>query len=150
MKVKIKDGYLVIRIPLTDLPFDGGEPEKPQSHKPQPIHHSAECVGLRASEMKFAVTWPIHCRTCAAKGYYTNGSTGQKVTCPRCLEFGMCPRCGNSALEKVSTEDGTFVVCPGCDWDQRDAFAPAASAAGIIAPVWRCICGREEAANATV
>lgn len=145
MKVKIKDGYLVIRIPLEDLPLLVDDGFTQPKSKPKPIVHTPECISLKRRELLFDRDWPIHCRTCAAKGYIP-GAEGQKCSCPRCLEFGICPRCGNSALAKISTEDGTFVHCgnENCEWDQREAMMPSAEAAGMIAPVWRCNCEKEE------
>ena len=153
MKVKIKDGYLVIRIPLGDLPFGPDSlhavapfvPKKPKEYAP--LKHSDICLALRKAEVMFARQWPIHCRTCAARGYITRAETGQKQACPRCIEFGLCSRCGNSALGKVSTEDGTYFVCgnDNCGWDQAQALTPAAEAAGLTAPVWRCECEKENA-----
>lgn len=157
MKMKVKDGYLLIRIPLESIPGwgedeDGWEdepaPKKPKKPKaPRQVEHTEACVKLRAAELIFSRQWPMHCRTCAAKGWILNNQTGQKISCPRCLEFGLCARCGNSALQKRSDEDGTYYACPdpdaGCGWSQRDAFSTAAEAAGIIAPVWRCTCEKE-------
>lgn len=157
MKVKIKDGCLVIRIPLGELPSTAlwtvhSDSVLPRAKKPKPapVVHSEECLGLRHREALFAKEFPVHCRTCAAKGWIA-GAEGQKRTCPRCLEFGLCPRCGNPALTKVSGEEGTFAICPGCDWNQFQAMsrkAGAAEAAGLTAPVWRCECSTKEETDA--
>lgn len=153
MKAKIKDGYLVIRIPLTDLPLPlewemVSAPRKAKKEPPKPLAHTEACLMQRRAEMLFTKQWPVHCRTCGAKGYIP-GEGGQKRVCPRCLDFGICARCGTSALGKVSTEEGTFAICNqgenACGWSQAEAFSPAAEAAGLTAPVWRCNCEKENA-----
>lgn len=158
MKVKIKNGYLVIRIPLADITSlryaeAGGDVPKVKAPKLKPVTHTEECIVSHKLALTFDRQWPAHCRTCGAKGFIP-GPGGQKRTCPRCLEFNICPRCGSSALGKVSTEDGTYAVCDGgenaCGWSQAGAFSPAAEAAGLIAPVWRCNCSEKEDTDAGV
>lgn len=158
MKWKIKGDYLVIRIPLAEMEeaileagtAEWNEPVKVKAPKaPAKVEHTDECLSLRKAEVIYTRQWPVHCRTCNARGWIEERSTGQKRQCPRCLEFALCPRCGSSALRKVSTEDGTYVVCENepCQWNQMDALRPSAIAAGLSAPVWRCNC-EQEALNA--
>lgn len=146
MKAKIKNGYLVLRIPLADLPFEFPVDVRPPKLKPPkavPFEHTQECMVLRAKEEQFAREWPIHCRTCRAAGFIP-AAGGQKRACPRCIEFGLCARCGNSALGKVTTEEGTFYRCPQCEWDQAAAFDGAAEAMGLVSPRWYCVCDKED------
>lgn len=129
---------------IAELQAEAALDEDDEPLDPEPIEHTKECMILRAQEEQFAREWPVHCRTCRAAGYI-GVANGQKKSCPRCIEFHLCPRCGNSALTKMTTEEGTFFNCPGCEWNQAAALSPRAEALGLQSPRWFCLCEKEKA-----
>lgn len=68
------------------------------------------------------------CEYCAGTGYIvykddpspagvslSPGSMWYSDSCPKCLERGLCPRCGAELV------DGEWSICPSCGWDEKEA-----------------------------
>jgi len=102
-----------------------------------PIPCTDECKQRRAEWIKASAEylgkWTKVCRECRGKGghvYYDDpgvsdcslpgGAMPFSELCEKCLEKGICPRCGKLAWFDDEYEQGK-IVCPHCGWTEGNS-----------------------------
>ena len=100
------------------------------------IKHTLECslnmdLWVRA-KARYIYNYPAYCRTCNGWGgqwdQYDPSPAGSEVSpgfkirftlCPKCIEIGVCPRCGMTMREPDEEAD-TDEACPFCGYKLSD------------------------------
>ena len=81
---------------------------------------------------EYARRWPNYCRNCDGFGYFVDhfdpspsgvalgaGTIPLMDPCSACMEYGVCPRCGQEHGEESSFTEGEM-ACEACAWDHDE------------------------------
>ena len=99
------------------------------------IECTDECKAQHAEWEKardaYAAKWPRYCRHCQGWGYFeysydpspagvslSPGTMTDSDPCHKCIEEGVCPRCGKQVFDDDDWDSGEPIVCPKCGWKE--------------------------------